>query len=117
MRSKLRVVHCDFVLQRRFGLSLKGCRLYSRGNFTRGQRYSVLAALSTKGIISAHSIIGAYDRVQFEFCFEQFILPYVGSFAKNEDCSVVVLDNCTIHYSDRIIQMVRRKGGLIIFLP
>ena len=58
-----------------------------------------------------------YDMVQFEFCFEQFILPCVGSFDKNEDCSVVVLDNCTIHYPDRILQMVRKKGGLIIYSP
>jgi hypothetical protein len=96
---------------------LRGCRLANHGNFTRGKRFSVLAAMSTAGITVAHSIIGSYDMVQFEFCFENFIFPHIGSFAKHEKCSVVVMDNCSIHYSERIIQMVQGKGGLIIFLP
>lgn len=98
-------------------MSLKGCRLANHGNFTRGKRFSVLAAMATTGVKVAHSIIGSYDMEQFEFAFQNFILPLIGTFAKHEECSVVVLDNCPIHFSERVIQMVREKGGLMVFLP
>ena len=73
--------------------------------------------MAATGVQVAHSIIGSYDMSQFEFAFENFVLPLIGSFAKNEECSVLVLDNCTIHYSEKVIQMVREKGGLMVFLP
>ena len=107
----------DRTFQRKFGMCLKGCRLANHGNFTRGKRFSVLAAMAATGVQVAHSIIGSYDMSQFEFAFENFVLPLIGSFAKNEECSVLVLDNCTIHYSEKVIQMVREKGGLMVFLP
>ncbi|KAK3732892.1 hypothetical protein QZH41_012658 [Actinostola sp. cb2023] len=64
-----------------------------KGNFTRGTRYSVLAALSTQGIQAAHSVVGAFDRSNFEFTMEMFVLPHVGSVAMGEPCSIVVFDN------------------------
>lgn len=88
-----------------------------KGNFTRGTRYSVLAAVSTKGIQAAHSIIGAYDRPNFEFAMETFVLPHVGSVAMGDPCSVVVLDNCQIHFSQAVHDMIRAKGGIVVFLP
>lgn len=96
---------------------MKGSRISRKGNFTRGTRYSVLAALSTEGIVASHTIIGAYNQEQFEFAMSTFVLPFVGSVANNEACSVVVLDNCAIHNSDEIIEAVRRKGGIMVFLP
>lgn len=88
-----------------------------KGNFTRGTRYSVLAALSSEGIVTSHTIIGAFDGYQFQFAFEHFILPILGSAAMEEPCSIVVLDNCAIHKNLDFIQTVRRKGALVIFLP
>ena len=61
-------------------------------------------------------IVGSYNRLQFEFAMEQFILPYVGSYAQNENCSVVVLDNCNSHRSSSL-NLIRQKGGLCVFLP
>ena len=57
----------------------KGTRLSKKENFTRGTRYSVLAALSVDGIEAAHTIIGAYKREMFECVMLQFVFPKVGS--------------------------------------
>lgn len=88
-----------------------------KGNFTRGSRYSVLGAISTQGVVASHVILGAYNQAQFEFAFEHFILPHVGSVARREPCSVIVLDNCNTHYSFAVANAVRNKGRIIIFLP
>ena len=96
---------------------MKGTRLSKKDNFTRGTRFSVLAALSFDGIEAAHTIVGAYDRKMFEFAMEYFIIPMVGSFARNEKCSIVIMDNCNIHFSESIFDHIREKGGIVMFLP
>ncbi|XP_028408665.1 uncharacterized protein LOC114531222 [Dendronephthya gigantea] len=107
----------DRTFQRRYGRGLKGRRISVRGNFTRGKRYSVLCAISNLGVKAAHSILGSYDMEQFEFAMEHFVIPYVGSVARNEPCSVVVMDNCSIHNSNKTIETIRKKGGVVFFLP
>lgn len=79
-----------------------------RGNFTRGTRYSVLGAIAVDDVKAAHAIEGA---------MENFVLPHVGSFANKERCSVIVMDNCRIHHSQRVFELVRQKGGMTVFLP
>lgn len=103
--------------QRRYARGLKGRRISVKGNFTRGSRYSVLSALSLQGIVGSHTISGAFDQQEFEFAIANFILPYIGSCARRESCSVVILDNCAIHNSEVVFEAIRRKGGIIMFLP
>lgn len=88
-----------------------------KGNFTRGTRYSVLSALGIQGVVGSHTITGAFNQEQFEFAVTNFILPSIGSCARRESCSVVILDNCAIHNSEDFFQAVRRRGGIVMFLP
>ena len=88
-----------------------------RGNFTRGTRYSVLGAIAVDDLKTAHVIEGAYNKQQFEYAMENFVLPHVGSFANKERWSVIVMDNCRIHHSQRVFELVRQKGGMTVFLP
>ena len=111
------VIIIEILSQRKYGRSLKNTRVSKRGNFTRGTRYSVLGAVSTQGFQATHSVVGAFDKHNFEFAMEQFVVPHVGSVALGEPCSVVVLDNCHIHYSQAVCEMIRAKGGIRVFLP
>lgn len=52
----------------------------------------------------------------FKHAVIHFVLPYVGSLAKGESNSVVIMD-CRIHDSGRVLEMVRERGGIVIFLP
>lgn len=108
---------CCFFQKRRYARGLKGSRISTKGNFTGGSRYSVLSAISVEGIKGSHTILGAYDKRQYEFVVTSFILPYVGSAARREKCSVLVMDNCAIHTSIDVITAVRNRGGIVIFLP
>lgn len=48
---------------------------------------------------------------------EHFVLPHIGSVVRGEPCLVVVMDNCNIHYSADIVEAIRDRGGIVIFLP
>lgn len=96
---------------------MKGTRRSKKDNFTRGTGFSVLAALSTTGIEASHTIVGAYNREMFEFAMEYYVIPMVGSFTKHEKCSIVIMDNCNIHFSKRVFDHIREKGGIVMFLP
>lgn len=87
------------------------------GHFVRQDRYSVLAAMDIDGIVATHTIPGAFSTQDFNFAMENMIAPYIGNFALCERRSVVVLDNCRIHDSEDFIQMVRDRGGIVVFLP
>ncbi|XP_028413105.1 uncharacterized protein LOC114535964 [Dendronephthya gigantea] len=107
----------DRTFVRKYGHNLKGTRCSKRDNFTRGTRFSVLAALSITGIEAAHTIVGAYTQELFEFAMVNFVIPKVGSFAKHEKCSIIIMDNCNIHFSERVFNQIREKGGIVMFLP
>ncbi|KAK3711741.1 hypothetical protein QZH41_018481 [Actinostola sp. cb2023] len=104
--------------QRRYANDLRGTgRISVKGNFTRGKRYSVLNAINNQGVQASHTIAGAFNREQFEFAMQHFIIPRVGSVPQKEPCSVVVMDNCNIHFSQVVFNAIRNKGGIAIFLP
>lgn len=87
------------------------------GHFVRQDRYSVLAAMDVDGVIATHTTPGAFSMQDFNFAMEHMIINYVGNFALGERRSVVILDNCRIHDSDHFMQMVRDRGGIVLFLP
>lgn len=66
---------------------------------------------------AAHTITGAYNRDQFLFAMQTFVVPLIGSAARREPLSVVVMDNCNIHYSQQVIDMIHNAGGICVFLP
>ena len=63
------------------------------------------------------TVVGAYDRQMFEFAMDYYVIPLVGSFAREEKCSILVMDNCNIRLSERMFNHAREKGGIVMFLP
>jgi len=73
--------------------------------------------MDINGVIATHTVPGAFSTQDFNFAIEHMIAPYVGNFALGESRYVVVLDNCRIHDSDEFIQIIRQRGGIVLFLP
>jgi len=64
----------DLTLARRFGRALAGERAAFTDVFTRGQRYSLAAAISQRGYIAAKVVPGSFDSFDFfEFVAEQVV--------------------------------------------
>ncbi|KAI0048886.1 hypothetical protein FA95DRAFT_1490142 [Auriscalpium vulgare] len=80
-----------------------------RATFVRGQRYSILPALTYEGIIALDIFEGSVNKEKFvQFLEEelaQHLTPYPGP------RSVVVLDNCAIHHDEIVRRIIVDECG------
>jgi hypothetical protein len=69
-------------------------------------RYSLLPALCTKGIIYSAVREGSWDGESFvSFVFN--LMPYMNPWP--EPCSVLVMDNCAIHYDPEVADICKER--------
>jgi hypothetical protein len=99
--------------------------------FIQGDRYSLLAALTINRYISMEVVPGFFDSISFyEFVQEKVVcffwvqhgnyqahalfvkLPEMAPFPT--ECSVLVLDNCRIHYNEALLDLVRAAGDILL---
>jgi transposase len=81
----------------------------------RGDRYQILRAYTSEGVLAASIYKGATDAATFEAFLENILLPRCGKYpAKN---SVIIMDNATIHHSERIPQLCADAGVKLVYLP
>ncbi|GBE82415.1 hypothetical protein SCP_0407990 [Sparassis crispa] len=106
----------DVTNQRRRGWSGIGRACVWREMFIRGQRYSVLSALSIDGIIALDIFEGSVNKERFIKFVEEELAPKLTPYPGPR--SVVVMDNCAIHHDEEVRQIVVDDcGAKLIYLP
>jgi len=121
--------------RRRRWWSRRGRTPFRRARFEgdRSIRYSLLAACDVNGFIvescdivqrgrsrdeeELDPTIGTVDQERFEMWVQEKLLDtnVLGSYAKREPRSIAVLDNASIHHSQKIIDMITSTGAIIIY--
>lgn len=117
----------DTTYLRRRGWAGMGVACVSRDTFIRGQRYSVLPALTYEGIISLNIFEGSVNKNRFISFIRQDVVSLLGilipilSFNRTPQApllnpypaprSVVVLDNCAIHHDEAIRRIIVDECG------
>lgn len=96
------------------------------GTFDRGflKRYTMIAAANINGFVeSACHLVerddndadrGTVDMAKFEEYVEQYIVPVLGTYELDEENSIVIMDNATIHISQRVKDLIEEAGALLI---
>lgn len=102
---------------RKFGYSLRGKPAVSKQLLVRGQRVSAITAISTEGVLDCYTVTGSVDAEKFTDFIRQALLPHLKPFDGVNPCSVVILDNASIHHVDGIVELIESAGALAIFLP
>jgi transposase len=82
--------------------------------FHRDQRYQILPAYAQDGIVLSRVFQGSTDAAIFEDFIEQ-IFEYCGKWP--EPRSVLIMDNASFHYSERMEQMCSDAGVKLVYLP
>ncbi|RXW12687.1 hypothetical protein EST38_g13170 [Candolleomyces aberdarensis] len=100
--------------KRAYGWSPDGTRARRRDYFVRGQRYSILPALSLDGILHLDIISRSYTAQLFNE-FIDGLLDNMNPFPAPN--SVVVMDNASIHKSQELREMIEGRGMRLLFLP
>jgi transposase len=121
----------DRTIYRHYGRAVAGRRATISANFVRGERYSMVAALSLDGYEAVHVVPGSVDGEGFLdfivnavvrytfFCFRflltLFQLPTMNPYP--QDKSILILDNCAIHKTRALREIVEGFGCVLLFLP
>jgi hypothetical protein len=82
--------------------------------FRRDQRYQILPTYTQDGIILSRVFRGSTDASLFEDFIKQ-LLKHCGKWP--EPKSVLVMGNASFRYSEKINQMCRDAGVLLVYLP
>lgn len=86
-----------------------------RQALSRGDRYQILPAFTSEGILAVSIYKGTTDTSLFEDFLVNILLPKCGRYpAKN---SVIVMDNASIHHSEGIRQVCTDAGVILVYLP
>lgn len=98
---------------RRRGWAPSGATPVQVDEFNREQRFQILAAYTQKGVDLARVYPGSTDAAIFEDFIEQLLL-HCGKWP--EPNSVLVMDNASIHRSERLEQMCAEAGVRLLKL-
>lgn len=98
-------------LTRSRGRCLNGTRLFGKAPFGYRTNQTLIAGLSSTGIVAPWVIPGALDRAAFDTYVEQVLAPNL------EAGTVVILDNLRVHKSDNAAQILKERGCWFLFLP
>ena len=101
----------NLALARLFARAPKGKRARGERPMKRGKNVSLIGAISLKGVITQISLIGATDGLTFEAFISQKLVPLLWKGA------CVVMDNCSIHKSKEIEELIQAAGANLIYLP
>ena len=74
----------------------------------RGERVSVIAAMTTEGVLDLDIFIDLIERV---------LLPHLMTFNRFNPNSVVVMDNCSVHHVSGVADVIQEVGALVHYLP
>jgi transposase len=58
---------------------------------------------------------GTVNTMKFEHYIEHYLVPVLGRYELSESNSIVVMDNATIHNSNRIRELIEGSGALLVY--
>ncbi|KAF9470297.1 hypothetical protein BDN70DRAFT_764483, partial [Pholiota conissans] len=93
---------------RKYGRAYSGERAELVDVFVRGDRYSLVAALSANGYIASDVVVGSFDSLNFLEFVQEKVLPQMNPYPAPR--SVLVLDNCRIHHNEALINIIQAAG-------
>jgi len=94
---------------RKLGYALQGNHPVYHRILHQGQRISVIASLSTEGVIATEITHGTVDGTKFVNFIQGKLIPEMMPF---DTKSIAILDNCSIHHVAEV-----EAGILVFYLP
>lgn len=102
---------------RRFGYALRGESAIDHRLLHRGTRISAIAAISTTGVVAVELMTGTVNGDIFFDFVRGNLIPEMLPFNGSNPASIAVLDNCSIHHIQPVVDLFRNAGILTIYLP
>ena len=104
-------------IHRKYGYGLCGKRVKSQQLLVRGERISVIAAMTINGVACLQVVHGTVTGDIFLEFTQTKLLPCLMNFNGINDNSVVVMDNCSVHHVPGVASSIKDIGALVHYLP
>lgn len=108
------------VLFRRTSWSQIGLPAFTFSTLRNSTRCSILPALDVDGYIPGCTLIveSSVTQAMFEHWLEVTVLPKMNQCDyRKKERSVLVMDNCSTHHSEKITLLCRQRGVALVYLP
>lgn len=102
---------------RKFGYSVRGIPPVDHRLLVRGTRYSAIPVMSIAGIHDVYLAEGAVNGDRFGHYIQEYLIPALLPFNGSNPCSVVIMDNASIHHVNENVQLIENAQAKVIFLP
>ena len=102
---------------RKYGYSLRGFPAKSTKLLSKGKQFSAVGVMTTTALLDAYVVEGTVDGDVFYNFVQTTLLPQLMPFNGSNPNSIVILDNCSIHHLQDIVDLIYSVGALIIYLP
>lgn len=102
---------------RKYGYGLRGKPAKCQKLLVRGERISVIAAMTSTGVLGTKVVRGGVSGTDFIDFININLLPHLKKFDGINPNSVIILDNCSIHHVSGAKHCMTQIGSLVHFLP
>lgn len=115
MRQEARVLKDEMgsntSLHELYAYSPRGERAYCSVARNRGKNTTLLSSMSLCGMGPSMVVEGGTDGAVFEGYLRQMLVPAL------KEGDVVVMDNLSVHKSERVREMIEGAGAEVLYLP
>ena len=102
---------------RKYGYAFRGFRPVSRHLLARGQRINAIACMSSSGILAVESVQRTINGEMFYDFLCGTLIPQMMPFNGSNPHSIVIMDNCSIHHTHEVKDLLHQAGVLTLYLP
>ena len=93
----------------------KGQKRVNTLPFSKGEKYSILPALTIDGFLCYEILQGSFTSAMFFYFVRDILLPQCNPFPASR--SVIVMDNAQVHRHSIIRDMIEEAGCKLVMLP
>ena len=102
---------------RRHGYGVRGKPVQCQKLVVRGERISVIVALTVNGILELQIVRGSVNDDIFMDFIQRVLLPNLMPFIDTNSNSVVMLDKCSVNRMKGVLDTIQGMGTIVQFLP
>ena len=102
---------------RKFGFSLRGMRAECHRILVHGEHISAVAAISSDGLTAVKLKKGTVNADYFVDFLRGSLVPNMLPFDGTNPKSIAIMDNCSIHNVQAVVDIFDAAGIFLLFLP
>ena len=102
---------------RTYGYAIRGMRPVSHRFLSRGRRTNAIAAMSQDGVIALELVSGSVNGDTFFNFVSSSLIPMMMPFNGVNSQSVLIMDNCSVHYVSEVKRLLQQAGIVTLYLP